>query len=262
MTDSQTPKRDGCGVTDGDGHVAFDTLNDYADGLLGGTVRAEIDRHLASCGRCAAELDDLRRVLAMAAGAPRAILPPDDLWPELRLELERRKEVALPVAGLVPQPDAAPQAVPIAGTPSRRTRRERAFLAAAAVALVVGSSAVTAYVVRTADGELASTGGVRDSAGVSVAPTTIAAGFHPTEGDYLRTIGELRSTLDARRDQLSPAAIATVERSLAVIDAAIAEARAALAEDPRNATLVELLSASYERKLELLRRASELPSRT
>ena len=44
-------------------------------------------------------------------------------------------------------------------------------------------------------------------------------------------------------------------------DSAIAEARAALLADPNNGMLVDLLSASYQRKLDLLRRTSELSSK-
>ena len=44
--------------------------------------------------------------------------------------------------------------------------------------------------------------------------------------------------------------------------ASIAEARAALAADPGNDALLDVLSANYEQKVQLLRRASELPART
>jgi CHASE3 domain sensor protein len=68
--------------------------------------------------------------------------------------------------------------------------------------------------------------------------------------------------VDTQRNQLSPETIRTVDRSLAVVDSAIAEARAALMSDPNNQMLIDLLSASYQRKLDLLRRTSELGSRT
>ena len=61
---------------------------------------------------------------------------------------------------------------------------------------------------------------------------------------------------------LDPATIATVERSLTTIDGAIAEARAALMRDPGNGTLSRLLASSYEQKVTLLRRASELTPRS
>jgi len=65
-----------------------------------------------------------------------------------------------------------------------------------------------------------------------------------------------------QRSSLSPETIRTVDHSLAVVDSAIKEARSALLADPNNQVLVDLLSATYQRKLDLLRRTSELGSRT
>jgi hypothetical protein len=88
----------------------------------------------------------------------------------------------------------------------------------------------------------------------------LPASFRVTEGEYNRTIDELVQAVDAQRSRLNPATVRTIDHSLAVIDSAIAEARGALIADPNNATLVDLLSASYQRKLDLLRRTSELSS--
>ena len=68
--------------------------------------------------------------------------------------------------------------------------------------------------------------------------------------------------LDQRRDSLAPSTVATVERSARIADSAIAEARAALEHDPSNRVLADLLVSNYERKLDLLRRATELAPRT
>ena len=78
------------------------------------------------------------------------------------------------------------------------------------------------------------------------------------EGDYLRTARELEETLAARRAGLAPQTIATIEQSLRTIDEALAEARRALADDPNNQGVLELFTATYEHKLDLLRRAAEL----
>ena len=86
--------------------------------------------------------------------------------------------------------------------------------------------------------------------------------FRATEGQYNRAIEELVQAVDAQRSRLNPETVRTVDRSLAVIDSAIAEARGALIADPGNTTLIDLLSATYQRKLDLLRRTSELSSRT
>jgi hypothetical protein len=48
-----------------------------------------------------------------------------------------------------------------------------------------------------------------------------------------------------------------LEESLATIDRALADARGALAADPANAVLAEMLHANYEKKLDLLRRANQ-----
>ena len=89
----------------------------------------------------------------------------------------------------------------------------------------------------------------------------LPVGFRLAEGEYNRTIDELARAVNAQRGRLSPATVRTVDHSLAVIDSAISEARDALIADPNNTTLVDLLSASYQRKLDLLRRTSELSSR-
>ena len=49
-----------------------------------------------------------------------------------------------------------------------------------------------------------------------------------------------------------------VDDAWRIIDDAIAETREAIASDPQNPVLVEILSSHYERKVELLQRASEL----
>ena len=72
----------------------------------------------------------------------------------------------------------------------------------------------------------------------------------------------LRRTLDERRDSLSASTVETVERSLRVADEAIAEAREALERDPSNGVLVRIFESNYERKIDLLRRATELAPRT
>ena len=82
--------------------------------------------------------------------------------------------------------------------------------------------------------------------------------LHAVEHNYAETVGELRRTLESQRGSLSPATIRVVERSLATIDTAIAEARAVLAADPADQILISILSANYERKVELLQRANEL----
>lgn len=85
----------------------------------------------------------------------------------------------------------------------------------------------------------------------------LPASFAATESAILVDLAALHAAFVAQRATLAPSTVAVVERSLATIDAAIAEARAALVADPANQSLAELLSTTYQHKVELLRRATE-----
>jgi len=245
-------------------------LHDYVDGLLAGSERAAVEAHLASCAACRDETSRILALRARLAAAPRDIQPPRDLWPELRARLAARpahRETDLPrvAPGVESGPTAGERAVGM-GRPlpallsatraaARRATRRHALLAAAAVLLVATSSVVTATLFRR--GSQARV--VAQQSAVPAAPR----GGEPTgpaavSAGYERAAADLAATLEARRDALAPETVAKVEASLRVIDSAIAEARTALARDPGNQTLVELLSVTYRQKLDVLHRAAEL----
>ncbi len=79
------------------------------------------------------------------------------------------------------------------------------------------------------------------------------AGWAVVEADFDRASDDLTRTLATERNRLRPETVALLERNLAVIDAAIAEPRAALARDPANAELHRLFIAAARQKVELLR---------
>jgi hypothetical protein len=105
-------------------------------------------------------------------------------------------------------------------------------------------------------------GGAGDAAPrARMAGSGVAVGLpvvRAVEANYAATLVDLRSTLDDQRAMLAPQTVRVVEHSLAVIDTAIAEARAALAADPGSTVLVQILAAQYERKVDLLQRATRL----
>jgi len=76
------------------------------------------------------------------------------------------------------------------------------------------------------------------------------------QADFDRASGELGRALALERHRLRPETVALLERNLEIIDAAIAESRAALARDPANAELRGLFAAAYRHKVELLRWAA------
>ncbi|MFL5538840.1 MAG: hypothetical protein ACJ8J0_07585, partial [Longimicrobiaceae bacterium] len=90
------------------------------------------------------------------------------------------------------------------------------------------------------------------------AQMTALAAFRPAEREYQRAVDDLARVLETRRASLAPETVATLERNLAIIDAAIAESRAALVNDPNSRELTRMLSSTYDAKVQLLRRAVEL----
>jgi anti-sigma factor RsiW len=214
-------------------HPTDAQLNELADGTLAPGEFERVQRHVAECVPCTATVRRLQALVQRARALPREVPPPADAWSAIRDARRRTDRAAVaPAQGM------------------------RWPMLAAAAALVAVSSATTFWLT---DGRR-DTGAPMQEPGVET-PATLA-GFAPVEARYVLTTSALRETLDERRGSLDPATVAAVERSLTTIDEAIAEARAALARDPADATLTRLLASSYEQKVTLLRRASELPPRS
>lgn len=130
--------------------------------------------------------------------------------------------------------------------------------AADAPEAVAGTSAADA----ARDAAPASAGGAADArfvrAGASRTAPNVAALGAPGAA-YDREIAELRATVRERRGELDPATVAVLERNLAIIDAAIADSRTALAREPRSAIVGDQLQRALSRKVELLRTLATLP---
>jgi hypothetical protein len=73
---------------------------------------------------------------------------------------------------------------------------------------------------------------------------------------YDAAVAELERTLADRRGQLDSATVRILEESLALIDRAIAEARAAIQRDTANAYLNEHIAGNLRKKLNVLRLAT------
>jgi len=88
-------------------------------------------------------------------------------------------------------------------------------------------------------------------------PASLAA-FTIQENTYLRNVAVLQDLLDQQEASLAPETVAQLKASLHTIDEAIFEARNALARDPANKMLIEMLSGTYRQKVDLLRRTTEM----
>jgi anti-sigma-K factor RskA len=219
-------------------HLTWENLNDYVDGMLTPGAKTGAQLHLRDCEPCRERLAELEATLAEVARVARDVTPPDEVWPSLRTEIERRKVVAL--SGAPRSAETAPGVL-----------RRRWTLAAAAVALVAASSLVTALVLgRGRAPEIAAI----DTTSTIALPVAVV----DAERSYLASVQELSAALEAARPHLSTETIAIVERNLGVIDEAIAESRSALLRDPGNRVLLDVLAGTYRQKLDLLRRAAQL----
>ena len=215
-------------------------LDDYVTGELTEDARAPVADHIAACGICAAEVESLNRILARAADLPKSIEPPAEAWSNIRAAIERGEEAV-----------AAHDKSSTSGL-----WRRPYMLAAAAILVAVLSSGGTALYMssRSVDGN--SSNSIAGNGG-GATPATLVA-FTIEENNYLRNVAVLQDLLDQQEASLAPETVAQLKASLRTIDEAILEARNALARDPANKMLIEMLSGTYRQKVDLLRRTTEM----
>ncbi len=93
--------------------------------------------------------------------------------------------------------------------------------------------------------------------GLAARAALVALGSDEEEFESARA--ELLAVLDARRADLPEEAQATVTENLEIIAVQIAAISEELSRDPENQRLAKLLAAAYQRELELLQKAADLP---
>lgn len=158
---------------------------------------------------------------------PQGIEPARDLWPAVEARLEPRTD---------------------------RPARRWLWPAAAAVLLMVGSSLITANLLR------------RDEPAVATAPpaqanVTYAAAFGPgqtLDPTYYAARQELVRTLSARIERLPPETRQQLEKNLAEMRRASAEINVALELSPGDPLLEELLLNAYQDELAVLASVNQL----
>ena len=176
------------------------------------------------------ESRDVRLDQALA-GLPRELLPESDLWPGIAAQLE-----------------------------PRRAPRRWLPLAAAAVLLVVSSSLITAQLVRRSAAPAAPVATVAppatpDAGGVR--PASFGPG-HALDPEYAAARQQLAAMLAQRIDRLPSSARQKVEDNLAQLQRATDEINAALALQPGDALLEELLLNTYQDELAVLASVNQL----
>jgi len=185
------------------------------------------------------QLDEemLRDLQRRTAALPREIAPPESAWGRIAEQIQRDARDAKPPR-------------------TNRFWQRPVFLAAAGLVLVAASSIATALFVNARNDDA-----WRGSTTVQVPPPSspgTLAEFTARENDYIATVNALSATIESAHVELAPGTIEKLKESIRIIDDAIIEARRALAADPSNKALIEILSTSYDQKVDLLRRTAEM----
>jgi predicted anti-sigma-YlaC factor YlaD len=216
-----------------------DRLSEYVDGASPVEERLQVEAHLRECDACAQVVRELRAVAERASTL--ADRPPtQDLWPGIAARIE------------------VPSTASVARRSEARARRRFAFtvpqLLAASIALIV-LSAGGAQLVRQAGPQrvpVAVQSGGSELMQVALGSAAVQR--------YDHAVAELSQVLEAGRQRLEPNTVRILERNLQLIDAAIAEAMQAVADDPASAYYQAHLAETMQRKLAVMRQAAELLS--
>lgn len=175
---------------------------------------------------------------ALARKLPAGVTPPRDLWPGI---------------------EAA-----IAEGANRRgaawgSGRNRLLAQAAAVILLVGgSSSITWFVATSTTDATAPPGAVQPLTAQPV--STGMAGEYELGAEFMDARASLASRLEEELNRLPPETRSEVRQNIVRIRAAIHEIKLALAEQPDNALLQELLVSMYREELTVMRRVEGLAS--
>ena len=247
-------------------------------------TREAMERHAGGCAECSALLAALKELRSDAANLPE-LQPSRDLWSGIAGRIE---------APVVP--------IGVHAVEVKRSVRVRRWTRRVLIAASLLGAAGIGYAARgtspdvgpnetvaTADslGDVAITpdsaplplatlvaGAPESGAAPAASPAAASAPARSLEvqlaaravatlaADYDREVARLQLLLNQRRNQLDPATVAVIEKNLLVIDTAIAECQKAIARDPASEYLIESLNQSLRTKVELMRTAALLPSRT
>jgi anti-sigma factor RsiW len=211
-----------------DAHLSEEERHGLADDSLTPAAIADVEAHVAECAACAGDVHRIRSLmtrLEQLSDPPRAEL--DALWPAIRSRIERDK-----VRSLGAEPT---------------TRRARPI--ARAVVIVAGMAAAVVLAFTLGRESRSRVHDVVTSPGTNTPVVSVA----DSSRLYQQEVQSLLEELELRRATMRPATAATVDRELRLIDGAIEELTTALARDPNNLQLRQLLAASYRQKRDLLK---------
>lgn len=179
------------------------------------------------------ERDELQDDALMQAARelPRGVAPQRDLWPGIEQAISRP-------------------------APAPRWAWNRIAAQAAAVLLLVGGSSAVTWLALENQPQVAP--------GAATQPLhfeTVAGSFggrYHLGPEFIDARNGLAAGLDAKLAELPPKTRQAVEQNIADIRAAISEMNQALANEPDNALLQDLLQSAYREELDLMRRVDSI----
>lgn len=219
-----------------------DRLSEYLDGTLTPAEQAACEAWLASSAEGRELLAELRAVVAKAKTLPDAPVP-DQVWSGIATAIGSSPRGVIAI-------DAPRRLAP---SPARRPYKVWQLATAAMVLLGLGTAIGMQMGDAPTPGELASVAPGQGEVINVNRPITPRA-----DATYDRAIQDLQVLLRENRDQLDTATVRVLEGSLARIDAALADAERALANDRQNAYLNDHVSRIKRQKLDVLRRGASL----
>jgi anti-sigma factor RsiW len=212
-----------------------DLLDDYVDGVRAPEHRSDgrfaaFEQHLAGCVRCQALVADLTSI-RLAASSLDEHIPPPRLWARIASSIEDQQ--------WQPWWQRQFRGVFSAWVPAA---------AAASITVLLAAGIWSVWQQQRVE-----------------TPPQVAAQLSepqsvPAEQHYEEAIAGLQQLADAQNAALDPATRAVLTKNLAVIDRAINESRAALAQEPASTLAQESLLDALETKVALLQDTVALAS--
>ena len=221
-----------------------DRLSEYLDGELSAADRVALERHVEECFECRRVLGELRQVIARADALPDRA-PEQDLWAGIAQQIGAKTgNVNVKVIDLASRRSQ---------NSPRRVSLSLPQLAAAGISLMLLSGSIVWFALGNHGGSAPTAGGARNPV------TQVSSTPQPQiTAQYSEAVRSLEQDLAAGRDKLDPVTVAILEENLRAINAAITEARGALARDPGNLYLNQHLENTMKKKIQLLRTATAL----
>jgi hypothetical protein len=209
-------------------------LPEIVDDTLGRSARADVDAHLGACEDCRRLAADLTRIRETASALDRLPVPPT-VWSRLRQQVEDEN----------------------VGLDAVRARASRvppwAWMAtAAALTLAIGVAIWSVQWMATGAPAPATSAAATANPGTDALVSSIEAELEAAATHYEKAIEGLERIAAGGDARLDPVLMATLQESLAVIDGAIDESRAALRAQPESRVVQESLFEAFRRKIALV----------